>query len=328
MKTVLIPDHVSSEFKVEKKILGDDYQIICYHNEDEHISESDWKKADGIILWHHINLNKDLINKINNCKVIVRAGVGFDNVDIELAKKRKIIVCNVPDYGTNDVADHSMALLLSLVRGIEKYNNDVKNNKKWDWYSAGELNRISNSTLGIVGLGRIGTSMALRAKAFGMKVIFFDPFVPNGQDKALNITRCNSLATLLKESDVVSIHTPLTKETKRLANKTFFKHMKDSAIIINTARGQIFDLDDLYNALLNNEIRAVGTDVLPDEPPNENHKLIKDWKNNESWISGRLLITPHSAFYNRESLIELREKAANELKGVLENKHPLNRVNY
>ena len=114
---------------------------------------------------------------------------------------------------------------------------------------------------------------------------------------------------------------PLTKDTKRLADKYFFKHMKDSAIIINTARGQIFDLDDLYDALLNNEIRAVGTDVLPDEPPNENHQLIKGLeKNDESWISGRLLITPHSAFYNRESLIELKEKAASELRRVLRNK--------
>ena len=328
MKTVLIPDHVSREVKIEEKILGVDYQIICYHNEDKHISESDWKTADGILLWHHINLNKDILNKINNCKVIVRAGVGFDNVDIELAKKRNIIVCNVPDYGTNDVADHSMALMLALARGIEKYNSEVKNNKKWDWYSAGELSRISNSTLGIVGLGRIGTSMALRAKAFGMKVIFFDPYIPNGQDKALGITRYDDLVALLNESDVVSIHTPLTKDTKRLADKFFFKHMKDSAIIINTARGQIFDLDDLYDALLNNEIRAVGTDVLPDEPPNENHQLIKDWKNDESWVSGRILITPHSAFYNRESIIELREKAASELKRVLENKNPLNRVNY
>ena len=119
-------------------------------------------------------------------------------------KKKNIVVCNVPDYGTNDVADHAFALLLTLVRGTEVYNRQLKRNMIWEWTTAGELHRITNLTFGIIGLGRIGTATALRAKSFGMNVVFYDPYVPDGKDKALQVTRVNLLNELLEKADIIA----------------------------------------------------------------------------------------------------------------------------
>ena len=328
MNNILIPDHISDNCNIEKNIFGKKCIVQMHHYLDaETISIEKWENCDAILVWHHIQIDKEIIKKLKKCKVIVRIGVGFDSVDISVAKEKGIVVCNVPDYGTNDVADHSIALMLSLARGLEKYNYEAKYNEKWKWNVAGELRRLTGSTMGIIGLGRIGTATALRAKAFGMNIIFYDPYVSDGKDKSLMITRYGNLDELLAISDIVSLHTPLTSETLSMANKSFFDKMKSSAILINTARGQIFNIDDLYDALKSNIIKAVGTDVLPIEPPEKTHPLIKAWRNDKKWLSGRLLITPHSAFYNRESFIEMREKAALEAKRVLEGFEPFNQVN-
>ena len=318
MKTILMPDHIVNETIIEKKVFGKDYNIIAISsNSKKKIADEVWNQCHGILLWHHMELDKQIIAKLDNCKVIVRIGVGFDSVDLKSANNKNIIVCNIPDYGTNDVADHAIGLMLSLSRGINKYNHDVKYNNKWEWNSAGKLKRLSESTLGIIGFGRIGVAMALRAKSFGMRIIFYDPYVPDGKDKSLLVSQCNSIDELLELSDVVSIHTPLTNETQSMVDSAFLNKMKQGAILINTARGQIFNLDHLYKALKSNTIQAVGTDVLPVEPPEKNHPLIKAWRNNDESFLGRIIITPHSAFYNEESFIEMRTKAAEEALRVL-----------
>jgi lactate dehydrogenase-like 2-hydroxyacid dehydrogenase len=327
MKTILIPDHISNNCDIEKNIFGKNIIVQTYSfQSNEPIQNEIWENCDAILVWHHIQIDKKIIEKLSKCKVIVRIGVGFDSVDLVAAKEKGIVVCNVPDYGTNDVADHSIALMLSLARGLEKYNYEAKYNEQWEWNVAGELRRLSDSTMGIIGLGRIGTATALRAKAFGIKVVFYDPYVSDGKDKSLLIKRCGSLDELLGLSDIVSFHTPLTNETLSMANKSFFKKMKSSATLINTARGQIFNIDDLYDALKSDIIKSVGTDVLPIEPPEKTHPLIKSWRNDEEWLSGRLLITPHAAFYNKESLIEMREKAALEALRVLNGENSRNPI--
>lgn len=325
-KIILIPDRISIP-DVEKEVFGDDFEIIspCSTNALD-IDDNIWSNADAILAWHDLMYNEEIIEKLTSCKVIVRVGVGYDNVDLEATKRRKIIVCNVPDYGTNDVADHTIALMLSLARGIERYNHEVKYNNRWEWNIDGGLRRLTGSTLGIIGLGRIGTATVLRAKAFGMNITFYDPYVPAGKDKALQITRVDLLYDLLERADIVSIHTPLTDETKTMVNKEFFNNIKKKTIIINTARGQIIELDALYHALRNNAIKAAGLDVLPQEPPDKNHPLIKAWQNDEDWLKGRFIITPHSAFYNKESYIEMRKKAAEEAQRVLEGVEAKNRV--
>lgn len=327
MKTILIPGQPTT-IDIEEKVFGQEYRILAPNaKETTEISDEIWSKADAILAWHDFQYDEELIAKLKYCKVIVRIGVGYDNVDLKAAKENKIIVCNIPDYGTNDVADHAIGLMLTLARGIYSYSENVRSRDIWDWKCAGELHRLTDSTMGIIGLGRIGTATTLRAKAFGMNIVFYDPYIPDGQDKALGVRRCDKLVELLEKSDIVSIHTPLTKDTKGMADFTFFNSMKKGAIFINTARGEIIELDALTQTLRSNHLSSAGLDVLPKEPPDQNHPLIIAWRNRDPWISERLIITPHSAFYNIESYQELRKKAAEEAKRVLEGKKPKNCVN-
>ncbi|MCP3924026.1 MAG: C-terminal binding protein [Desulfobacterales bacterium] len=326
---ILIPDRLKKdEIEFEQKILGDRYCIKapCAKTALE-IDDLIWKETDAILAWHELQYTREIINKLDRCKIIVRVGVGFDNVDLAAAGEKGILVCNVPDYGTNDVADHAIAMLLSFQRGILSYNQGVKKKHTWGWTDAGPLKRVYGSVLGIIGMGRIGTATAMRAKAFGMQVHYYDPYIPDGMDKALDVKKVDDLSELIKCSDVISLHTPLTDETSGMVNASFLKSMKKDSILINTARGEVIDFDALYDALKNSEIRAAGLDVLPIEPPDPKHPLIKEWRDSESWLEGRLLITPHSAFFNREAYEELRCKSAIVAKNYFEGKTPKNIVN-
>ena len=326
VKNILIPDRVEKP-DIESLIFDENYNITahCVLSEKD-IDDKIWASADAILAWHDLNYDAELIAKLKSCKVIVRVGVGYDNVDLDAARGKNIIVCNFPDYGTNDVADHAIGLMLSLNRGLEKYNYEAKYNERWDWDAAGKLNRLTGSKMGIIGLGRIGTATAMRAKAFGMNVSFYDPYVHEGKDKSLMIKRIYNLEEILKLSDVISIHTPLTNETESMIDDYFFKKMKKSAILINTARGAIFNIKDLYNALKKGYIRAIGSDVFPIEPPEKTHPLIQAWRNDDEWIRGRFILTPHAAFYNQESYEEMRRKAALEAKRVLDGHRPFNQI--
>ena len=326
---ILIPDHPSPNAEIEQKVFGSEGKIIVAHgSHHSEISDQVWADTDAILVWHWMNLPTEAIAKLERCKVIVRIGVGFDSVDIKAAGKQGIQVCNVPDYGTSDVADHAIALMLTLSRGLYAFSENIRqSNENWHWQSAGTLHRLAGATIGIIGLGRIGTAAALRAKAFGMRVLFYDPYAPDGRDKALGITRCDQLEKLAAQSDVVSIHAPLTEETQGMLDEAFFAQLKPGAIIINTARGAIIDLDALAKALKSGVVRAAGLDVLPQEPPDPNHPLIKAWHQREPWIAYRLMITPHAAFYCQEAFEEMRRKAALEVKGVLEGKPARNCIN-
>ena len=326
---ILIPDRLQSPAKIEQDVLGQSTQILtpCARDSSE-ISDETWSSCDAILAWHELQYSENIIKKLSRCKVIVRIGVGIDNVDIEAAGRQGIMVCNVPDYGTTDVADHTMGMILSLSRGIYAYSELLRTDRdNWYWEAAGELLRLSERRLGIIGLGRIGTAVALRAKAFGMSVSFYDPYIPDGKDKALDLTRYDDLFNLLANADVVSIHTPLTSETYRMANAAFFSQLKQNAILINTARGKIVDFDALMDVLKSGRLMAAGLDVLPEEPLNTDHPLIRDWQARKEWIAYRLIITPHSAFFCNEAYREMRMKAALEAKRVLEGKMPRNCVN-
>ena len=175
---ILIPDLLKPPADVEQMIFGTGVEIILSQaNHVKEISDEVWGSCDAILPWHNLYFDEETISKMKKCKVLVRIGAGHDNVDLEAAKKHGIIVCNVPDYGTNDVADHAMALILSLSRGLPAYNESVLN-RQWKWESAGNLRRLMAANLGIIGLGRIGTATAIRGKAFGLNVGFYDPYLP------------------------------------------------------------------------------------------------------------------------------------------------------
>jgi lactate dehydrogenase-like 2-hydroxyacid dehydrogenase len=168
--------------------------------------------------------------------------------------------------------------------------------------------RLSSCVFGVVGLGRIGTAAALRAKAFGMDVVIYDPYRENGAELSIGVRRCNSLEELFGQSDIVSIHAPLSSETEKMINAQVLAASKPGLVLINTARGPIIDLDALHEALKEDQVQAVGLDVLPVEPADPDHPLIKAWAADEEWIDTRLLITPHSAFFTPESVYDMRFK--------------------
>ena len=292
------------------------------------VSDEDWRTADAIV--NVIDLAPEHRAKAERCRIFVTPKVGFDNLDLAAWGELGIPVCNIPDYGTQEVADHAMALMLSLMKGITFHTRELKQDPKAKWRPA--LNpygkRLSACVFGVVGLGRIGTAAALRAKAFGMDVVFYDPFASNGSDLAIGVRRVHSLEALFGESDVVSLHLPLSPETERLINRDVLAASKPGLILVNTARGPIIDLDALHDALKEDKVQAVGLDVLPEEPANPDHPLIKAWAADEPWIDHRLLITPHSAFFTPESVYDMRYKAGEVALTYLDSGRLQNCVNH
>jgi lactate dehydrogenase-like 2-hydroxyacid dehydrogenase len=202
-----------------------------------------------------------------------------------------------------------MGMLLGLMKGINRWDNRLRSAPtEWKQRDNPLALRLSVAKVGLVGLGRIGTAMALRCKAFGMQVSFYDPYVSNGADLALNINRVESLEALFAESDIVSLHAPLSEETRDMVNADVLAHAKKGMVLINAARGEIVDLDALYDSMLSDQIGGVGLDVMPEEPLNLERKLIRAWQGEDEWIRDRLLITPHSAFYTPQSLYDMRTK--------------------
>lgn len=312
MYSILYPDILSNDnFKYEKPIAGDKYHLLKYDAKiSDDIPDEVWEKADSLVTGLYMKVDEPLIKKLKSCKIITRMGVGYDLIDEVKCGEAGIVVSNVPDYGTYEVADHAISLIMNFARGISEYDRLLKINlkKNWNYSTVSTIDRVVNKSIGIIGLGRIGTAFALRAKAFGFNVSFYDPYVPDGQEKALNIERHLTLEDLITSSDYISIHCLANKETENLINAEIFKLCKPNLVIVNTARGAIIDLDAAYEALKSEKIRAIGLDVLPTEPADISHPLINAWLN-ETWAEGRIILTPHSAFYSPTGLIFLREKA-------------------
>jgi D-3-phosphoglycerate dehydrogenase/C-terminal binding protein len=325
MHKVVITDYLTPPADIEQRELNGLAQIDCLqaHKNDE--LRGRLKDADAIIVFHEITLPADLVNEAERCKVIVRCGVGFDAVDIRVAGERGIPVCNVPDYGVDEVADHAIALMLACNRGIMRVERTIRSSLQfWDRRAVGSVPRLAKMTMGIVGLGRIGGATALRAKALKMRVIACDPYLRPGLEKVLGVQMVD-LDTLLTESDVVSLHTPLTEETRNLINAQALARMKPTAVLVNTARGAVVDIDALATALRVGRLAGAGIDVLPGEPPKPDTRLIQLWQSNDPPLN--LIITPHTAFFSNEGMIEMREKAAREIRRGLKGERLLNCVN-
>ena len=232
-KLVLIIDALTENRDVEESILGSIAKVISMDAKTEADLIGHVENADAVILFHTFRLSRSTIKLMKNCKVIVRAGVGYDNVDCPAASHLNIPVCNVPDYGTEDVADSAIAHMLSLTRGIHETEARLrKRHRDWSHLSAPTLYRLRGRTLGIVGLGRIGTAAALRAKSLGLNVLYYDPYKVLGADKSLWITRIDSLQGLLEQSSIVSLHCPLSEETRGLMGHSTLSMMQSGAFLI------------------------------------------------------------------------------------------------
>jgi D-3-phosphoglycerate dehydrogenase/C-terminal binding protein len=263
---------------------------------------------------------------MERCRVIVRSGVGFDNVDLAEAGRRGIYVCNVPDYGVDEVADHAIGMMLALNRGLLLADRRLRDSlSPWDYTATRPVHRLAGATMGVVGLGRIGTATALRAKALKMRVLACDPYIASGVDKAVGVQMAE-LDELLAASDVVSLHVPLTDDTRHLIDARALGLMKPAAVLVNTARGAVVDVDALAAALAERRIAGAGIDVLPVEPPGADSALIRLWRE-EADPPINLILTPHSAFYSEQGLAEMRVKGAREIGRVLRGELPRNCVN-
>jgi C-terminal binding protein len=257
------------------------------------------RNADVLISWHHIALERSDLETMRRCRGIVRASVGFENIALDAATEFGIPVCNVPDYGTEEVADHTLMLLLAITRNILGVTESTRRGE-WRWQAAGEVPRLRGRRLGIVGLGRIGAAVARRAIGFDLTVTCFDPYAPSGLEKALGIARVESLQELLRHSDVLTLHAPLTPETRGLIGRDELALLPADAIVLNTARGEILDQRALIEAISAGRVVGAGLDVLASEP-----SVPRELRDDD-----RVLLSAHSAFYSRESLTELRVKSA------------------
>ena len=274
------------------------------------------RHANAIIIWHNRPLPAKGIAKLENSRAILRNGVGFDSVDVAAARERGIAVCNVPDYGTEEVADHAIALAMALCRQIMPLDAEAK---QLGWYIrvTPKLRRLSTLTFGIVGLGRIGTATALRAKALGFRVIFHDPYLANGADKAVGITRVRTLDELLTQADVVSLHCPLNEETRHLIDERELTLLKPGAFVVNTARGGVIKKTAILAALRENRVAGAGLDVIEDEP----------LRTAEEAATPNLIATCHTAFCSVESKIEMRSTSARIALAAVRNEPLENVVN-
>ena len=312
---VVLTDYVWESLDVEKKILGDLAELVPMQTKkpDDFIAKA--TDCDALLNTYAGPITADVMAKMPKCRIIARYGIGVDTIDLDAATAAGIIVTNNPTYCIEEVAEHTMALLLDSARKIAFYDRLVRSGQ-WAVPPGKPLYRLVGRTLGLVGFGNIARQVAVRAAAFGMKVIYADPFVKDGQFKEPG--RKVELDELYRESDFVSVHPPLTRETRGMINDAAFSKMKPQAIIINCARGPVIDTAALVKALDAKKIAGAALDTTDPEPLPDPHPL-----------RGRdnVIINPHVAWYSETAMVGLQAGAPNEVKRVLSGEWPVNVVN-
>jgi D-3-phosphoglycerate dehydrogenase/C-terminal binding protein len=324
---VVIADFITGTPAPERQILADlaDVEVLNATSEAELIGKVEG--ADAIILYHCLSITRSTLARLGQCKVLVRAGVGIDNVDYAFARTRGIPVVNIPDYGSEDVADSAIGMMLALTRGIALLNARLRAGLgPWSYEQVQPLYRLRNRTMGLVGLGRIGTAVALRAKALGMRVLFYDPFKPDGYEKALGIGRAETVESLLQQAEVLSLHCPLTESTHHFINAEALARLPAGAYLVNTARGGLVDTAAVAEAIASGHLAGAALDVLEQEPPLDD-PLVAAWRDPQHPAHHRVIINPHAAFYSEEGFAEIREKSAHACRRALEGKPLRNVVN-
>jgi D-3-phosphoglycerate dehydrogenase len=303
----------------ERKILSKhaDVKLAKSLNEDELAEEV---KDVDVIMVVYAKITEKIINSAAKLRGIVRYGIGVDNIDLKAASKRRIPVANVPDYCIGTVADHALALILALNRKLLLADSVLRSGEYGNWTSPSPKLMgvdLEGKVLGLIGIGKIGSAVAARAKAFGMKVVAFDPYIPKEIAEKLGVELVD-LETLLKNADFISIHAPLTSETRGMIGENELRMMKRTAYIINTARGPIIQEKALYKALKNGWIAGAGLDVYEKEPPDSDNPLFR---------LENVIVTPHIAYYTKEAIWRLEMSAVEEAIRILQGKMPKNLVN-
>jgi D-3-phosphoglycerate dehydrogenase len=314
-RVVIVADCDHPSIDIEQGVLADTcgtLRWLACRTEDELIAQCG--EAEGLLI-QYAPMTRRVLERLPRCRIVARYGVGVDTVDLQAAADRKIIVSNVPDYGTHEVSDHALGLMLCLTRKLAYANSLVKRGQ-WDFRLTQPVRRHQVQTIGIVGVGRIGGAMARKTHALGMRVLGCDPYL--GPDDVPPFVTLVSLPELLAQSDVVSVHCPLTDETRNLIDDAALARMKPTAYLINTARGSIVDETALERRLSARKLAGAALDVLAREPGAPDHPLFRH---------DNFLCTPHMAWHSDEAAQELKRKAAEEVRRVLDGEPPLYQVN-
>jgi D-3-phosphoglycerate dehydrogenase len=315
---VVITDFGAPDSDMEKAELhesGLDIELVRLntHSSEEIIQHA--ADADGLLVGF-AQINRQVIEHLDRCKVISRYGIGMDMVDLEAATERGILVCNVPDYCIQEVSTHTIAFLLCLNRHIHYHDKHVHSGK-WASPPGGPPARLHGQVLGLVGLGNIGQAVARKAQAIGLCVLAYDPHI--AQEKAGKMdVELTTLEDLLHRSDYVSLHCPLTEKTHHMIGQTQLELMKPSAFLINMARGPVVDQPALYQALVKHTIRGAALDVVEQEPPPPDEPLLQ---------LENVICTPHTSSWSAEAVSQLRRDTARNVVIVLNGGVPRSVVN-
>ena len=305
---------------VEEQAAGPDVELVFRRSVDGRLrDEAEYAGADAVLNCRSAHLlPAEVIAKLTRCRAIAQGGVGYGHVDLAAAAAAGIPVLHTPDYGTTEVADHAVALSLTLLRGIQAYDRRLRrSNESWDARLLKTVKRLPGLRVGLVGLGRIGTAAALRFQSFGMEVGFFDPNLPVGAQLSFGWERFETVEELLARSDLVSLHCLLNDDTRHIINARTLAQMPHGAVLVNTARGGMVDLDAVHAALKDGRLGAAGLDVFETEPLDREHPLIAAWAAGEEWLDERLVLTPHSAFYSTASVLDIRRLSMQYLMNYL-----------
>jgi D-3-phosphoglycerate dehydrogenase len=308
---VVVSDQVFPSVEIERGLLaGIDAELIVASGGINDVLEV---AADAdAILNTYLPWDADAIGRLEKCRIIARYGIGFDNVDLGAASEAGIVVTNVPDYSVEEVATHALALILATLRKVVSADESVRSGT-WSVDNFRPIRRLSTLTVGLVGYGRIARQIAAPLSALGARIIAHDPYLEPGPD----LPPLLGLEEVLAEADIVSLHLPLTDETRGFINAERIAGMKSGAILVNTSRGPLVDLGPLTDALVDGRLSGAGLDVFDIEPLDA------------SRIEGipNLIATPHMAYYSEEALAESQTKAATQVIKVLTGESPDYQVN-
>ena len=314
---VVITDYDYGDLEIEKGILnGVGAEVIPLQAKCEEDLFEVAEDCFGMIN-QYAWVGRETIQRMKQCKVIARYGVGVDIVDVDAAKDRGILVTNVQDYCTEEVADHSIALWLTLARKLPRYDKATRSGV-WNWQTGAPVFRIRGRVMGIVSFGKIGQAIAERARGFGVELMVYDPYISQSSIEKMGCRPVNK-ETLIRESDFLMMQAPMTEETHLFLSFDEFKLMKSNAIVINTGRGPTIDNKAFYQALTQQEIAAAGLDDPEEEPAKRSSW---DPKDNPIFSLPNFLVTPHAAYYSEESIRIARETAATQVAKMIRGEVP------
>ena len=308
-KRVLVTDYAWPDLDVEHRILPDSEIVVPQTGTERELI--DLVGDVDAILTNWTPVNSAILKSAKRCITVARYGVGLDNIDIATASALGIVVTNVPDFCTAEVADHTLALLLALERKLVPFASQTSSGG-WNNAEFGTMRRLGNLTLGLIGYGAIAQEVARRAQAFGIAVVAYSPS-RIGAEPADSVTFTRSLRELLSVSNAISLHLPATEQTRGLIGAKELAYLPRGAILINTSRGALVDETSLIEALSSGSLAGAGLDVLGSEPPTYDNRL-RSLPN--------VILTPHAAFLSVDSVAELQTKAARNVAWVLDGKVP------